>query len=697
MKLKTYSRPLTDIVYGMIWLLLGLSLCLFCGEVFASGKYSGKVGDILRLKITPQEKADSVFTFLHHRTGDVQDSLHYAECEKAIREVLIPYAQEKGFEDSLMALIYDELGMMSNRQGPGRIVQTREAYEKGLDYARSASDSFREGLILEHNANAETRFGNIADGYRLSEEAIGAYDKCGPEAEQRVTRCYYTQAVTYLNVMDLEGMLKVIDNLKKFAGKVSEDNRSYVLYNIYSVQEAYYGTLLQTDKAIDLHAVIDTLNNVSLASTRLIDDNYDYWRSTSIDPTWNYYNRAVFFLEYVKPIKVDSIEYYLDKALAVDLSGKGHVKTEAIVSVASLRAEMWMDLGNYAKAKDILEETIALLDKEEGVNNLILDKIEIYKNLLEISKQSGRYEEALAYASQISELEKERFSEERAKDIKELEIKYETQETQLALVKSEKRRASTLMWLFAAIGLLLIGVIAFIVYAESQRRRRLKKEVEFTKLRSDIGRQLTQQYVEGLENERKRMARELHDGVCNDLLAIEMGIKEGKPKENTAELLNECRESVRRISHELMPPEFAYASLDEVVRYFVMKQSDAYVGKIAIHYFSSAEGREWGEVPDSVSLEIYRIVQEALGNAVKHSGCNAIDLSMTLKNDEFTLKVADNGLFKLTRDKGFGLQSIRKRAEAIGAQIRIDHQESQDATETTQGTTLSLKLKLKGV
>ncbi|MDE6380486.1 MAG: hypothetical protein K2L11_08440, partial [Muribaculaceae bacterium] len=207
-------------------------------------------------------------------------------------------------------------------------------------------------------------------------------------------------------------------------------------------------------------------------------------------------------------------------------------------------------------------------------------------------------------------------------------------------------------------------------------------------LRADIGRQLTQQYVEGLENERKRMARELHDGVCNDLLAIQMGMKEGNTDGHTAELLNNCRESVRRISHELMPPEFAYASIDEVVRFFVRKQADANRGKIDISYSSSSDGRLWEDIPDSVSLEIYRIVQEAVGNAVKHSGGDSIQVSMRLEGNRLTLSVADNGTFRAPQGKGLGLDSIRRRAEAVGGSFEICQSEN-------KGSELRLMVELK--
>lgn len=325
----------------------------------------------------------------------------------------------------------------------------------------------------------------------------------------------------------------------------------------------------------------------------------------------------------------------------------------------------------------------------DGIDNFPFVKFDCYNNMHIAQAGMGDYAGAYATLLESNELRDSLWEEEKAESLRDLTVKYETKETQLALAQSEAKRARTLMWLFAAIGLLLIGVTVFVVYANRQRRRRMEREVEFANLRADIGRQLTRQYVEGLENERRRMSSELHDGVCNDLLAIEMNITGGKPIESTASLIQQCRESVRRISHELMPPEFAYASIDEVVRYFVAKQAEAAGGKITFGYESESEGTSWQDVPDATSLEVYRIVQEAVGNAVKHSGADAINVAMTLAGDTLTAVVADNGQFKIQPGrKGIGMESIQRRAAAIGGTVTVDR-EAEDG-----GTKVTLKVKI---
>lgn len=308
----------------------------------------------------------------------------------------------------------------------------------------------------------------------------------------------------------------------------------------------------------------------------------------------------------------------------------------------------------------------------DGIDNLPFIKFDCYNNMHIAYAGLGDYQHAYDILLQSNQLRDSIWENEKTESLRDLTVKYETKETQLALAQSEARRANMLMWLIAAAGILLIVVFVFIAYANRQRRLRLQKEMEFASLRADIGQKLTEQYIQGLENERRRMARELHDGVCNDLLAIRMNISNGQPIDSTARLIDSCRESVRRISHELMPPEFAYATIDEVIRYFVSKQADANKERIAVRYTSISVGREWSSVPDSVALEVYRIVQEAVGNAVRHSGASEIAVNLELTEDALTLTVYDNGTFHSGTRKGLGIDSMRKRANSVKGSVTID-------------------------
>lgn len=624
------------------------------------------VADILKLRMSPDEVADSALVFILKYSAS-QNGQAYEICEKSIADQLIPWAEKHNASKSMMARLYDELSQDQGRQGKEKIAEIGKNCEIALKYAEEAQDYFRLGRVLEHYSLYESKYGDAPKGFELAQKAIEAYKKSPQDADRYITRCYYYQAIIYLQYDDMDGLRKVIEDMRAFADSARPANRNFHLYNLYSVEEAYYGTLHEASKGEERKKYAQLFNETSLKTILLLETAAADFDGTSVNPVWNYYNRAVMFInDYDRP-PMDSIQYYVDKAISVSLNNKKDDVHELKVSTARLLAEGWMKNGSYAKAKDILVSMADDLEKSEGINNIIIDKIEIFKDLEEIAREEKQYDDALVYSDSIRALERRRFSLEQAQAVKELEVKYQTKETELALARSESRRATTLMWLFAAAGLLLVGIVVFVVYADRQRRRRMSREMEFARIREDIGRQLTRQYVEGLENERRRMSRELHDGVCNDLLAIQMRIAEGKTSADTARLIDSCRESVRRISHDLMPPEFDYASIDEVIRYFVAKQAESAEGQIAISY--NSVGADWQAVPDYVSLEVYRIVQEAVGNAVKHSGASEINVSVTLQDGILTAEIADNGVYNASGRKGLGIESMRRRARSINGEV----------------------------
>ncbi|MDE6695600.1 MAG: hypothetical protein K2K25_01845, partial [Muribaculaceae bacterium] len=602
---------------------------LLLPEVSLAGRsLDDEIKPILRLRLPSEQVADSAMAVLRRynqdNNGDATSSIR-EECINVIEDRLLPFALKHEVGSSIIAYMYDELGRMQMALGSEKGSEAMSNFRKGIPYAEKAEDWFRVGRILEHMGFYEIKFGDRAKGFDLSQQAIDAYRKSHEDADRYITRCYYMLAIVYLHLGDMDGLKKVISDMEAFIPNVREKNRVFHLYNLYSVQEVYYGNLQQETKDPEKRKeYARMLDETNLKTVLLIDSAPKEWGETSVNPAWNYYNRASMFVNIYDRPPMDSVIYYCDKAMGEDHFKKKGEKLEVWTSATTAIAEGWMKNGDYLKARGVLLSALEKMKTQDNVNNLVQDRVQMYELLKDIAAHFGKMEDALAYSDSVRMLEKERFSLETANAVKEHEVKYKTQETELALAKSEARRSNTLMWLFVALGVILAVVIAFLTYADLQRRRRLKKELEFAALRADIGRQLTQQYVEGLENERRRMARELHDGVCNDLLAIQMSMADGKTKENTVQLLDSCRESVRRISHELMPPEFSYASLDEVVRFFVRKQADANSGKIDLSYVSTSEGHSWEDVPDSVSLEIYRIVQEAVGNAVKHSGCDTI-------------------------------------------------------------------------
>ena len=237
--------------------------------------------------------------------------------------------------------------------------------------------------------------------------------------------------------------------------------------------------------------------------------------------------------------------------------------------------------------------------------------------------------------------------------------------------------------LIIAIGsVLVIVILTFIAYAIRQRylRRHSQQESEM---------QQNKRFLEGMEQERSRLAKELHDGVSNQLFAIEMKLSENDDVSENARharrLVNESREQVRRVSHELMPPEFLHAHLGEVIDNYIQEISGT--GRCTLHYESFVSDDSYRSIPAEHALEIYRIVQEAVTNAMKHSDASDIYVVVQEETDAMTFRVTDNGATNVTQDKesghGIGWRTMSQRAQAIGGMLQ--------SSRTPYGTVVTLR------
>ena len=185
-------------------------------------------------------------------------------------------------------------------------------------------------------------------------------------------------------------------------------------------------------------------------------------------------------------------------------------------------------------------------------------------------------------------------------------------------------------------------------------------------------------FIEGQGSERSRLAKELHDGVANQLLAVEMKLSTDGLTPQAMELLNESREQVRHVSHELLPPDFTHYSLDEILEQYVVQTNG--IRKSTLTYTSTPQDADWSCISPTTAMEVFRITQEAVGNAIKHSltnGQSVISIGLHLdENQNMMLIVSDNGNKAVLENKdagGIGLKTMYQRAKSIGGTLEFYH------------------------
>lgn len=197
-------------------------------------------------------------------------------------------------------------------------------------------------------------------------------------------------------------------------------------------------------------------------------------------------------------------------------------------------------------------------------------------------------------------------------------------------------------------------------------------------------RHLSSQLLTVQENERREVARDLHDGVGQMLTALKFKIEDLLQQRDQKEeslqtlipMIRESIEEVRRIQMNLRPSLLDDLGIIATLKWFSREFGKIYSTLQIIHDFQIKEE----EIPSSLKITLYRIVQEALNNIAKHSKADLIRLSLRKFNSRIELIIEDNGVgfdpnFPFSSDppqKGLGLNSMRERTELSGGIFSIE-------------------------
>jgi signal transduction histidine kinase len=201
------------------------------------------------------------------------------------------------------------------------------------------------------------------------------------------------------------------------------------------------------------------------------------------------------------------------------------------------------------------------------------------------------------------------------------------------------------------------------------------------------------------EEERLRLARELHDDTIQSIIALKQrvqlaqaSVKDGASKRTLGELetlAEQTIEDLRRMTRALRPIYLEDLGLVTALEMLVRETS----GNNTLDVDFQKSGQEQ-RLSHELELALYRMAQEALNNVVRHSGAGHADLHIAFGEQEITLEVSDNGIgFEMPRiptdfalSGHFGLLGIRERADLIGAHLEV---------ESSPGIGTRLKIRIK--
>ena len=358
--------------------------------------------------------------------------------------------------------------------------------------------------------------------------------------------------------------------------------------------------------------------------------------------------------------QADSVKYYMDIA-EKELPELSPNAIE-VLGFYEVKGELFNRYGQYRESLEVLKK----------IENLRGKNLHTPLDLLYFRFASNYYglkdfTSAYVYMKKAYLAKDSLFAGEVQKQLSDMTVKYQTKEKELEIAQLKQiqteQHALMVKRIFYLVFFLLVLIAAFLVLL--YKKKALEKETDL---------RLARQYIDGLESERKRLAKELHDGVCNDLLGIQyyMQTSDAIGKEAQQKLfpmIEQTRTDVRFISHELMPPALQYANLNVMLEDCVERLGNVHQ-LIHFHYFSLPEQANWELVSSQKAYELYRIVQEVLGNSLSHSKATEIEiiLSMIAEERKIVLTVSDNGKgasVSLASGNGIGLRTVEDRVKCI--------------------------------
>ncbi|MEO7309677.1 MAG: tetratricopeptide repeat protein [Chitinophagaceae bacterium] len=352
----------------------------------------------------------------------------------------------------------------------------------------------------------------------------------------------------------------------------------------------------------------------------------------------------------------------------------GDVKT--VVSTLNVWGGLLTKTKQFKPAEDKLLQALQLSDT---LLSCLPEKPRIYLSLTDLYEAMGDFKKANEMARLQMKYHDSIYTADMNLRFSDAETKYQTAVKEKEIQKQQFEISKRNYWIAGIGALLLLGTLLGYSY---YKRFKLKKEKQ---LQAEIMHQQdmsTRAVLQAEENERERIARELHDGVGQMMSAAKMNLSamEGdlaftndnqrNAYERIVSLVDEGCKEVRTVSHQMMPNALLKKGLASAIREFIDK-IDNRILKVDLY----SEGLN-ERIDTNTETVLYRVVQECVNNVIKHSGANHLDISLIKDSDGISVTIEDNGKGFDTSQKaaseGIGLKNIRTRIDYLKGTVDFD-------------------------
>lgn len=378
--------------------------------------------------------------------------------------------------------------------------------------------------------------------------------------------------------------------------------------------------------------------------------------------------------------------------LALDTSDGYKIDPKMELSILSNLATAHIALGNTPQALSFGEQGLKILEVQPELINY---SPTLKKTLAKIYFKKGDFEQGAKFLEEYEAINQQIFKEENAALLSDLQVKYEVEkkESQLALQQAELTEKNAVLqrnyFAFAALGLFLVLLVAIFIFYQNRNKR--KQELLIKDREIKVKEAYIQASMESQEQERRRMAQDLHDGFGQYISALRLYVSQLKSEKTkpelktelvgrTDEVLDEMSKEISNVVYDLMPAT--------LIRHGLMTALEDLAARISISQKANLEIESRGiskRLDELVEINLFRICQEWINNVLKYSGAKQILIDLSAEEGMIRLNIFDDGKGfdpgVFLSSKGNGWRNLNTRADLLQAKVKLNTEPEMQGTE----------------
>lgn len=309
--------------------------------------------------------------------------------------------------------------------------------------------------------------------------------------------------------------------------------------------------------------------------------------------------------------------------------------------------------------------------------------------------KKGDFERGSKFLEEYEAINKQIFKEENAALLSDLQVKYdvEKKENQLALQQAELTEKNAVLqrnyFAFVALGLFLVLLVAIFIFYQNRNQRKQQLLIKDREIR--VKEAYIQASMESQEQERRRMAQDLHDGFGQYISALRLYVSQLKSDTTKIELktelvgrtdqvLDEMSKEISNIVYDLMPAT--------LIRHGLMTALEDLAARISISQKAKLDIESRGiskRLDELVEINLFRICQEWINNVLKYSGAKQILIDLSVEEGVIRLNIFDDGRGfdpdVFLTSKGNGWRNLNTRADLLQGKVKLNTEPGVQGTE----------------